>query len=93
METLGNSFMPKLCHKFYCQHCDYGTSKKSSYTNHLSSDKHSISKDGNKMETLGNCFMPKLCSKKITCQNCNREFQTSSGLWKHKKNVIYKKKN
>jgi hypothetical protein len=85
MEILGNAFMPKLCPKFYCQNCDYGTCKKSSYMNHLSSDKHSVSVIGNKKEQNGNAIMPKLCSEKIACQNCNREFQTSSGLWKHKK--------
>lgn len=85
MEILGNDFMPKLCHRFYCQNCDYGTSKKSSYINHLSSDKHYVSVEGNKKEKNGNAIMPKLCSSKITCQYCQKEFQTPSGLWKHKK--------
>jgi hypothetical protein len=35
-----NEIMPKLCHKFFCEKCDYGTSKKSSYDNHLISSKH-----------------------------------------------------
>jgi hypothetical protein len=85
METLGNAFMPKLCPKFYCQNCDYRTSKKSSYDNHLMSLKHAKSLNGNKMEILGNAFMPKLCSNKFTCQKCNKEFKTSPGLWKHNK--------
>ena len=38
-----NKNMPELCHKFYCEKCDYGTSKKSSYDNHLSSTKHTKS--------------------------------------------------
>jgi hypothetical protein len=93
MELLGNAFMPKLCSKFYCEYCDYGTFKKSSYNNHLLSLKHSVSVDGTKLELSGNAFMPKLCSKKITCQNCNKEFQTSAGLWKHKKKCNDNKKN
>ena len=32
METLGNKIMPKNQNKFYCKYCDYGTSKKSSFT-------------------------------------------------------------
>ena len=35
-----NEIMPKLCHKFFCEKCDYGTCKKSSYDNHLISSKH-----------------------------------------------------
>jgi hypothetical protein len=85
MEILGNAFMPKLCPKFYCQNCDYGTSKKSSYDNHLMSLKHAKSLNGNKMEIFGNAFMPKLCSNNFTCQKCNKEFKTSPGLWKHNK--------
>jgi hypothetical protein len=88
MEINGNAFMPKICSKFYCQTCDYGTSKKSSYTNHLSSIKHGGSLGGNKMEVLGNAFMPKLCSDKLTCQHCQKEFKTSAGLWKHNKKCI-----
>ena len=85
METLGNAIMPKLCHRFYCNFCDYGTSKKSSYDNHISSVKHSDNVNGNKKAINGNAIMPKLCSDNFMCQNCNREFKTSSGLWKHKK--------
>ena len=85
MEILGNAIMPKLCHRFYCNFCDYGTSKKSSYDNHISSVKHSDNVNGNKKAINGNAIMPKLCSDNFMCQNCNREFKTSSGLWKHKK--------
>ena len=84
METLGNAIMPELCYRFYCNYCHYGTSKKSSFDNHNSSVKHLASVNGNKKEQNGNAIMPKLCSDKFTCQNCSREFKSSSGLWKHK---------
>jgi len=84
METLGNAIMPELCYRFYCNYCHYGTSKKSSFDNHNSSVKHLNSLNGNKKEQNGNAIMPKLCSDKFTCQNCSREFKSSSGLWKHK---------
>ena len=51
--------MPKLCPKFYCEKCDYGTSKKSSYDNHVSSHKH-------KNQCLAMEIMPKLCPKFYT---------------------------
>jgi hypothetical protein len=91
MELSGNAFMPKLCSKFYCEKCDYGTCKKSSYSNHLSSAKHALSLSGNKMELLGNAFMPKLCSDKKSCPKCQKEFQTSAGLWKHNKRCVEEK--
>jgi hypothetical protein len=85
METLGNAFMPKLCPKFYCNYCNYGTSKKSSFDNHKLSLKHAASVSSSKMEMPGNAFMPKLCSNSnYSCQNCDRLFNSPSGLWKHK---------
>jgi hypothetical protein len=84
MEKLGNAFMPKLCHKFYCNFCDYGTCKKSSYENHLASRKHIFSIKGNEKEIKGNAFMPKLCSSAYSCEKCNKIFGSASGLWKHK---------
>ena len=85
METLGNAFMPKLCPKFYCKFCDYGTSKKSSFDNHKLSLKHATNVSISKTEMPGNAFMPKLCSEgNYSCQNCDRLFNSPSGLWKHK---------
>jgi len=84
METLGNQIMPKICQKFYCENCDYGTSKKSSYTNHCASDKHKNHLQGNVLSTFGNQIMPKLCYVTYSCCNCNKEFKNRSGLWKHK---------
>ena len=89
MEILGNKIMPKLCSKFYCKDCDYITCKKSSFDNHNSSLKHARSVDGNKMEINGNKIMPKLCSgPALSCQKCNKQFKTPSGLWKHNKKCI-----
>ena len=74
---ISNEIMPKLCSNFYCENCDYTTSKKSSYNNHLMSSKHIKSINGNKN-------MPKFCSDFI-CQNCNKKYKDNSGLWRHKK--------
>ena len=35
-----NKILPKFCPKFSCKKCDYHTSKKSSYDDHLLSAKH-----------------------------------------------------
>jgi len=88
METLGNKIMPKLCSKYYCNFCDYRTSKKSSYDNHYMSVKHKKLSNGNFLETDGSEIMPKLCSSNLCCEICLKEFKTRSGLWKHNKNCV-----
>jgi len=84
METFGNQIMPKLCSNFSCEICDYGTSKKSSYDNHVLSAKHLKTLKKYQMETNGNQIMLKLCSKIYPCEICKKEFKHRSGLWKHK---------
>ena len=73
--------MPKLCFKFYCENCYYGTSKKSSFENHLESIKHK----NREMATLSNKIMPKLCSPKLSCEKCDKTYRNRTGLWRHKK--------
>ena len=75
-----NQILPKICSKFYCENCDYGTSKKSSYDDHLISHKHIKS-------TIGNQNIPKFCSD-YTCNNCNKKYKDNSGLWRHKKKCL-----
>ena len=85
MELLGNDFLPKTCSRYNCLLCDYNTSKKSSYVTHLTTRKHKKLAFGTVLEINGNDFLPKTCSSKYSCQKCNKMFETSSGLWKHKK--------
>jgi hypothetical protein len=72
-----NKILPKFCPKFYCEICDYGTSKKSSYDDHLLSAKHAKSMISN--DTFG-----KFCPKFI-CKNCDKIYKDNSGLWRHTK--------
>jgi len=92
METLGNENMPKNQQKFYCKFCDYGTSKKSSFNNHILSSKHIKSIKVNALETFGNENMPKICYSKYICEKCNKEFKNRSGLWKHKQKCFEEEK-
>ncbi len=84
MTTINNEIDAKLCYKFYCNNCDYGTSKKSSYVNHCESSKH------NKLNitTNNNNIMPNLCSRKYNCDNCEKTYNDRAGLWRHKKKCI-----
>jgi hypothetical protein len=72
-----NDFKPILSPKFYCKNCDYSTSKKSNYNNHLRSAKHTKS-------MISNDFKPVLSSQFI-CHKCSKEYKDNSGLWRHKK--------
>ena len=80
-----NNILPKICPKFYCEKCDYGTCKKSSYDDHLISKKHNKS-------IIVNENLPKFCSTYI-CQNCNKIYKDNSGLWRHKKKCSQNFKN
>jgi hypothetical protein len=67
----------KSAHKFYCEKCDYGTCKKSSYDDHLTTRKH-------KKADIINKNQSKICQLYI-CQHCNKSYKDNSGLWRHKK--------
>ena len=72
-----NDNLPEFCFKYYCKKCDYGTSKKSSYADHVLSTKHKRAMDCNEK-------LPKTCSD-FVCKNCNKKYKDNSGLWRHKK--------
>jgi hypothetical protein len=81
MSTLATFSAANSAPKFYCESCDYGTCKKSSYDTHILSAKH-------KKSTFSNLCQPKFCQilpSKFTCENCNKEYKDKSGLWRHNK--------
>ena len=86
MTTNDNKSLGKLCFKFYCENCDYGTCKKSSFTNHTDSKRHK----NNISTTNTTAIMPKLCSKKYLCDGCDKNFNDRAGLWRHKKKCTIK---
>ena len=76
MEIIGNKIKQILSKNYSCEICDYHTDRKSNITNHFKSKKH-IVKNGNKIKQIS--------SNNFTCDICNKLYQTSAGLWKHKK--------
>jgi hypothetical protein len=84
METLGNILVAKsgskVAQNYYCEICDYECSKTYNWKKHLLTSKHLQETNGNIVETQKGQIEPNIC-----CQNCNKEFKTRSGLWKHKK--------
>ena len=82
MTTINNVLDAKLCSDFYCNNCDYYTSKKSSFDKHNESKKHK----NNSLTTPNNDLVAKSCSKKkYTCEKCVKTFCDRAGLWRHKK--------
>ena len=89
LETLGNQKLQKSCINYYCETCDYTTSRKSSYDKHNLSLKHIKYENGTKMETESCKKLQTSCNNNsdktcYICQNCNKEYLNKSGLWKHK---------
>jgi len=81
MATDGNISATKICFKFYCNLCDYGTCKKSSYINHCNSIKHKKHNLGHN----GNVLATEICCSTYICEKCDRKYRDRTGLWKHKK--------
>jgi hypothetical protein len=67
--------------KYYCEICDIKTDNKKDYNNHILTQKHQRQSGVNKMETN----FPKISQHVyFTCDNCNKEYRSRVGLWKHK---------
>ena len=84
-----NNSSEKICSKYFCEKCDYKTSKKSSYDDHLISKRHNKS-------IISNEESAEFCPPKFICKTCNKSYKDNSGLWRHKKkcsNMIDNLKN
>ena len=60
---------------YFCKLCFYGTNKKSSYKQHLVTQKHQTNQE----------IPNNLLVNKHECNNCNKTFHDRSGLWRHNK--------
>jgi hypothetical protein len=92
METLGNDFVAfcgkKNLKNYHCINCDYICSKKYNWDKHITTARHLKEVEGNNLEMKsgknGKKWQKEQDCKLFFCDNCNKEFQTYSGLWKHK---------
>jgi hypothetical protein len=82
METNGNAILP--ANKFYCEFCNYGTNKKSSFDDHQISEKHKKNKNITNPNIINE-------TKQFICDNCNKQLKSRSGLWKHNQKCVIKK--
>jgi hypothetical protein len=88
MVTISDKNLPKICPKFNCNFCDYNTSKKSSFDDHLQSKKHKYLSmlDKSDTKTAKNLHL----EKKYICPMCDKTYQSRNGLWLHKKKCLNK---
>jgi hypothetical protein len=93
METLGNNLGAKKGQKghinYYCEKCHFTCCKKYSWERHIETSKHKQEINGSNLETQTG---KKGQISDMCCENCNKEFKTRSGLWKHSKTCNFKDK-
>jgi hypothetical protein len=70
----------KVVTDFFCETCDYHTSRKYNYDKHLLSSKHINRTTSNKNEQKVAKSSTEFC-----CDNCSKTYESRSGFWSHKK--------
>jgi hypothetical protein len=82
METNISHFFPK----YFCEYCDIKTGNVKDYNKHVLTAKHKKLTTVNTEETS----FPQNNKKTtiFTCENCNKEYFSRVGLWKHKKHCV-----
>ena len=74
---MDNFLVPKSSKNFYCEKCDYSTSRRSQWTRHIATAKHL-------MDNLDNKKVPNNFKAEYMCE-CGKSYNYMSGLCKHKK--------
>jgi len=88
METLPNRHqkeqkVAKSSNEFYCDVCDYYTSRKNNYKKHLKTSKHLENVSPNVTDLSPK--VAKSAEKVYICEYCAKEYQSRNGIWRHKK--------
>ena len=75
--------------KYYCDCCDTKTNNKKDYEKHILTAKHKNKTFVNKTLTSVNKTLTEISPNNMACdymcKNCNKEYKSRVGLWKHKK--------
>ena len=76
----------KNAYKYECNSCDFKSGNKCDYIRHLSTRKHVIRTNENKLEQENAPH-----NKYLICNNCGKTYKARSGLWNHQKKCHSKK--
>ena len=71
-------------HDFFCDKCDFISCKKYSWDRHILTAKHVKATGSNILATKKGQKGQKVII--YACENCNKEYNDRTGLWRHKKN-------
>jgi hypothetical protein len=74
-----SAFSAKSVKIYNCNACNAVCSKKNDYDRHILTNKHIANISGDKKTAIKTLF---------TCGNCNKEYNSRNGIWKHKKTCI-----
>ena len=81
--------IPKKTPNYCCEFCDTKTNNKKDYERHLATAKHNNNTNVNNSLTNVNTILAQISPNNISndfiCKNCNKEYKSRVGLWKHKK--------
>ena len=88
LATPSNQNVAKISLKFYCETCDYHTSKRLDYEKHIATRKHqkatlATDQQRSATENISDDY-------RHVCENCNRKYNDRSGLWRHRKLCVDK---
>ena len=82
----------ELENTYYCECCDYYCIKKYNWDRHLITSKHKKKQQGDKFASVlekneqpistNTCIIN---NSKYRCENCNKQYNSRNGIWKHKK--------
>jgi hypothetical protein len=72
-------FVPKIPTTYECKLCDYVSCNKKDYNKHLITRKHKLATNSNSIYIEKTSYI---------CENCNKEYQDRTGLWRHKKSCL-----
>jgi hypothetical protein len=73
-------------HEFYCECCNYNTTRKGDYIKHCSTRKHI-----NQTKLASPISMNTNTGdiNQFICSTCKRKYKDRSGLWRHSRNICY----
>ena len=77
--------IPQKIPKYFCDFCDTKTNNKKDYERHLATAKHNNNTNVNNSLTNVNTILAQISPNDFICKNCNKEYKSRVGLWKHKK--------